>query len=228
MEIFKALVCDLDGTLIDTAPGIAETLNDFLAEHGRAALPPATVTGFIGDGATRLVERAFAATGESVAGAALDALTADYSARLAARPPGTADVFPGVPATLARLADAGVKLAVCSNKPHAAVGTALSSAGIGSHFTVLIGGDSMAQRKPSAAPVLAALEGLDVPPSAAAMVGDNEVDVATARAAGIPVIIVTYGYARVPMCDLGADLLIDDFAAVPEALERLARGRDGS
>lgn len=221
MKTLKALVCDLDGTLIDTAPGIADTLNDFLAEHGRGGLAPATVKGFIGDGAARLVQRAFAATGESVDGPALDALAAAYSARLAARPPGPADVFPGVAETLARLAGDGLGLAVCSNKPQAAVATALSSAGLAQHFQVLIGGDSLAERKPSAAPLLAAVAGLGVPPGAAAMVGDNEVDVATARAAGIAVVAVTYGYARVPMVDLGADLLIDGFAALPDALERL-------
>ncbi len=222
MQTFRALVCDLDGTLIDTAPGITDALNGFLADHGRGELPLATVRGFIGDGAARLVARAFAATGESVEGRTLDGLTRLYTDRLAARPPGPGDVFPGVAETLAQLRRRGMKLAVCSNKPSAAVRTALQSAGLADCFGAFVGGDSAAERKPAPSPVHAVLSALDIPAAAAAMVGDNEVDVATARAAGLPIVIVRYGYARVPLSELGADRLIDSFADLPLALDRLA------
>ena len=222
MQTFRALLCDLDGTLIDTAPVITDTLNGFLAEHGRTGLPLATVRDFIGDGAARLVARAFAATGDSVDGDRLGRLARDFSDRLAARPPGPGDVFPGVPETLAVLRRRGTKLAVCSNKPAAAVGTALQSAGIAGCFGAFVGGDSAAERKPSPLPVHAALSALGVPAEAAVMVGDNEVDVATARAAGLPIVIVRYGYARIPLSELGADRLIDSFAGLPAALEPLA------
>ncbi len=224
MQTFRALVCDLDGTLIDTAPGITEALNGFLADHGRGGLPLATVRGFVGDGAARLVARAFAATGESVEGQMLDELTRLYTDRLAARPPGPDDVFPGVAETLAQLRRSGMKLAVCSNKPAAAVETALQSAGLADCFGAFVGGDSVTERKPSPLPVQAALSALDVPAASAAMVGDNEVDVATARAAGLPIVIVRYGYARVALSELGADRLIDSFTDLPAALERLAAG----
>ena len=225
MQTFRAVLCDLDGTLIDTAPAITDALNGFLAEHGRGSLPPATVRDFIGDGAARLVARAFAATGDSVGGDAFDRLVGDFSDRLAARPPGPGDVFRGVAETLEMLHRKGIKLAVCSNKPSAAVATALQSAGIADCFGAFVGGDSVAERKPSPLPVHAALSALGVPAAEAAMVGDNEVDVATARAGGLPIVIVRYGYARIALSELGADRLIDRFADLPAALDRLAAGR---
>lgn len=214
----KAVVFDLDGTLVDSAPDLQAALNRLLAEEGRRSLALADVTGMVGDGAASLVERGFAATGAVVAGPALDALIvrflADYEANacVATRP------FPGVLDALDRLKARGMALGVCTNKPAAATREVLAGVGLASYFACVVGGDSVpGARKPDPRPVWAVLKGLGVSSAHAVVVGDSANDVAAAHAAGLPAIVVATGYARVPPETLGAELVIDGFAQLPAA-----------
>jgi len=214
----KAVVFDLDGTLVDSAPDLQAALNRLLAEEGRRPLALEDVTGMVGDGAARFVERGFAATGAAVTGPALDALVQrfliDYEANacVATRP------FPGVVEALARLKACGLALGVCTNKPAAATREVLAGVGLASYFDCVVGGDSVpGARKPDPRPVWAVLEGLGVPPAQAVVVGDSANDVAAAHAAGLPAIVVATGYTRVPPETLGAELVIDGFAQLPAA-----------
>lgn len=219
------MIFDLDGTLVDSAPTITGALNRLLRQEGRPPVALDTVKQLVGDGAPRLVERALAATGPAVEGPALTPLVERYVAMMAADPPGPDALYPGVAETLERLAAAGLALGLCSNKPAAAIRSTLSSLGIAERFGAVIGGDSLPQRKPSGEPLLAAIAGLGAVPERAVMVGDNANDVRTARAAGLPVIAVSYGYPRMPVAELGADLVIDRFADLPAALHRLGEHR---
>jgi phosphoglycolate phosphatase len=220
MPKLRAVVCDLDGTLIDSAPDLREAANAVLNEAGRQPLGLDRIRTMIGDGTTRLVERAFAATGGVPADLAsrVERFLAHYEAN-ATR---LTKPYPGVEATLARLRASGLALAICTNKPHRATKTVLAGLGLDRFFSVVVGGDSLPVRKPDPRVLTETLKRLGIEARQAAMVGDNEHDVATARAAAVPMVLVSYGYARVPLAELAADCVIDRFADLPDALGRLS------
>lgn len=225
------LIFDLDGTLIDSAHDLGLALNRLLAERGRAAVPDELVRRFIGDGARRLVERGFAIGGSPLAEAETGPAVTRFLDLYAAIPPDPACVYPGVPDTLRRLADAGHPMGLCTNKPAAIARGILDSLGLLRFFGVLVGGDSLPQRKPAPEPLLAVVAGLGRPAGGtvvggavaggAVMVGDGPNDAIAARAAGVRSIIVTYGYPRGNPADLPADRLIDRFAELPQAVAAL-------
>jgi phosphoglycolate phosphatase len=222
----KAAVFDLDGTLIDSAPDLRVAVNKLLIQEGRRPLSLNEVIGMIGDGAAKLVERAFAATGGG--NAKTDAKTiASLTARFLAFYEGhAADLtrpYPGVPETLAQLRDQQWALGICTNKPENATNEVLRALDLARYFGVVLGGDSIAGvRKPDPRLLLAAIERLGASPAEAVMVGDNANDVHAARAAGVPVILRAGGYIRVPATELGADAVIETFAELPAALARVA------
>jgi phosphoglycolate phosphatase len=182
------LVLDLDGTLLDTAPGLTEALNRALAESDRSPLALADVKGMIGDGVNTLVERAALATGGPFPAERLAATVARYRALMRDAPPPS--VFPGVRAALGDLNERGVKLAVCTNKPEAAAREVLDRTQLIAFLNTVVGADE-APLKPDPTMVRLALAELGVESADAALIGDSEVDVATARAAGLA--------ARAPM-----------------------------
>ncbi|WP_119678130.1 phosphoglycolate phosphatase [Indioceanicola profundi] len=219
---FPAILFDFDGTLIDSAPEIAQALNALLKEYDRPPVTADQVRTFIGDGSSRLVERGFAATGGPVPADELAEAVKRYIAIYATVPADPDTIYPGVKETLGRLRDAGHKLALCTNKPESISRNLLDGLGLADMFTAVVGGDTLPQRKPQAEPLLHAIHGLGFSPDGAVMVGDNGNDVAAARAAGIPIVAVSYGYPRMPVSELGADRVIDRFADLPGALESLA------
>jgi phosphoglycolate phosphatase len=217
LPIARALLFDLDGTLVDTAPSIAQSLNETLRLFGRPPLTVDIVTGMIGHGAPKLLQAALDRTGGGTADV-IDRAVADYAERVAGAVLGPADVYPGVPDTLAALRDAGWRLAVVTNKPDRAAGTALARTNLAGFFPLVISGESPHGRKPSGRPLLAAVAALGVHPVRSAMIGDSINDVRAARDAGIRAVAVSYGYPLVPLDRLGADALIDRFDRLPAAL----------
>lgn len=213
-----AVVFDLDGTLIDSAADLARAANRLLAEQDRRALSLAELRSFIGDGARVLVERAMAATGAAAAAESLDALTARFVAHYEANATAATTVYPTVPETLARLRRAGLRIAVCTNKPQAATGSVLHALGLAEFVDAAAGGDRFPVRKPEAGHLLGTLALLGVPAARAVMVGDNEHDAAVARAAGTGAVLVTYGYARKPLAEIDADARIDRLDELPGLL----------
>lgn len=215
------MVLDLDGTLLDSAPGIGDALNRTLAEAGRPPLTLSQATAMIGDGARDLVRRAFTATGPSLAASEV---TGWFERFLAIYEPVAAHstpAFPGVMETLAALQGAGWRLGVCTNKPSSATRAVLRALEFEAYFEAVVGADAGMALKPDPRHLLAVLEALGAGAHEAVMVGDAENDVKVARAAGVPVVCVRYGYARGTPESLGADALIDHFEALPEALARL-------
>ena len=225
MHGFRTLVFDLDGTLVDSVGSITTALNQLLAEEGLPALEPEPVKNMVGDGALKLLERGFEAAGRTVQPADLPALFERYVPMLEAAPPWPSDLYSGVVETLDRLSAEGCRLGVCTNKPYGPAIEALKAIGLDRVIGAVVGGDTLPQRKPQAEPLLAVVQALGGAVEDAAMIGDNANDVGAARAAGVPVIAVSYGYPRMPPEQLGADLLIDHFADLPGALARLAAGR---
>lgn len=209
------LVFDLDGTLVDSAPDIHRALNTMLAEAGREALPLPDVRGMIGDGAAALVARAFAGTGEPAASDALRGWLERFLAAYAAGGHEMTEPYEGVVATLAELRRRGHRLGICTNKPMGLTVQLLDHLGLAGMFGAVLGGDSLPIRKPHPGHLLVTIERLAATAADVVMIGDSATDVALARAAGVPVAVVTWGYTNVPAAELGADLLIQEF---PELL----------
>jgi len=227
---FDGVVFDLDGTLIDSVPDLALALNALLDEEGLPRVLPDQVPAFVGQGALVLVTKAMAAVGRPIpegdAGAAdLERLHDRFVALYEAEPVRDTRPYDGAVQVLRTLQAQGVKLGVCTNKPHGPTLGVLEALGLADLFAGVVGGGVIPQRKPDPAPLLLTLERMGVAPGRAAMVGDTPYDVGAARAAGVPVIIVDFGYSPVPPAEAGADLLVSSFAEVPEALSRLAAAR---
>lgn len=215
---FAAVVFDLDGTLIDSARDMTRVLNRTLSRFARPALSEAQVRGMVGDGSTALVRQAFAATGDALDDEALrTALAAYLDDYLQDDEPPV--LYPDVPETLAALAESGVRLGLCTNKPERITRKLLAGLGLSPLFGALAGGDTLPVKKPDGRHLSWVVEALGG--GSAAMVGDNRNDVAAARAAGVPVVAMTYGYPRMPVHELGADILLDRIADLPDALRRL-------
>lgn len=217
---FPALVFDFDGTLIDSAPDITHALNDTLVLYGRTPVSVDQVRGMVGDGAASLLRSAFQATGGGLEDAALPEVLKRYGDLYFERSADPSCLHPGVEETLHALAAAGVKFGLCTNKPERITRKILELIGLAPLFGAVAGGDTLPVRKPDGRPVTYVMETLGV--GRAAMVGDGVNDVLSARAAGIPVVLVSFGYPRGDVHGLGADLVIDRFAELPAALERLA------
>lgn len=212
-KIFRAarVVFDLDGTLVDTAPDLAAAMNHVLAGMGRPALPEASVRAMVGAGARALIERGLAATGgvpaEFDMAPALQRFLDWYSANIvrATRP------FPGAEALLGELSAAGIALGLCTNKPQALTEALLEGLGLARWFGCVAGADAVSARKPDPAHLDHVLDRLggDGP---ALMVGDTATDVAAARALGLPVVLVDFGYSPVPARTLGGDAVVGSLA----------------
>ena len=206
--------------LFRSAPDITRALNRTLAAYGRPALGVDAVRGMVGDGSANLVRQAFAATGAAVAEADLAAALARYLDTYFAETADPSCLYPGVADTLQALHAAGIRLGLCTNKPERITRKLLGLLDLAPLFAAVAGGDTLPVRKPDGRHLAWVVDALGGGP--AAMVGDNANDVKAARAVGIPVVAVSYGYPRMPVAELGADLVIDRFADLPAALARLA------
>ncbi len=186
----QAVIFDLDGTLIDSAPDIAAVVNRVLAADGLQPLDLPTLRDMIGDGAGALLERAFAARGEKAQAQHLAAFVADYQAN----PVVETQLYDGLPQVLAQLRAEGRPLGICTNKPMAPTLRILDRLGLGDMFGAVVGGDSTPHRKPDPAHLAATLAGLGT--DRAIMIGDHENDLRAAEGLGLPVIFAGWGYGR--------------------------------
>jgi phosphoglycolate phosphatase len=217
----NALVFDLDGTIAETAGDLHLILAEVLAEAGLAAPPLSAVRGMIGDGARALIEKALVEIGRPADPDFVDGRFARFRARYAEEPCRASALYPGARELLTGLAAQDVALGLCTNKPQGATDGLLKALEVDHLFGSAIGGDVLGVRKPDGRHLAAVLAALSVPPARAAMVGDSRNDLLTARALGIPCILVSFGYTSVPTRELGADAVIDRLDQLPEALAGL-------
>ena len=210
------VVFDLDGTLIDSAPDMHRAVNLMLADMGCPPLSLPEIRTMVGDGASALIARALAAR---------QCVTADPTKALAqflehyeANPTACTPTFPGVPETLERLQAFGLTLAICTNKPTRLTHMILERLGINRFFVRVIAGDTLPFRKPDPRALIEVLNVFGTPPAAAIMVGDSEVDAATAHAANVPFILMTYGYHRGPIDGISSIATLDHFAELATLL----------
>jgi phosphoglycolate phosphatase len=207
----RLIVFDLDGTLVDSVRDLAAAANDMLARlsPGTAPLSEAEVRTFVGEGARVLVERSLAHRRVAHdSGHALDVFLECYRGRMLE----TTLPYPGVREALGALR--GHTLAVLTNKPGDMSRAILDGLGLGPHFARVYGGGDVA-RKPDPAGLRRLMSETAVPPAATVMVGDSAVDVITARAAGVRIVAVSYGFAPQSLREHPPDIVLDDLRALP-------------
>ena len=216
----RALLFDLDGTLVHSLPDIADAVDATLRSYGVPELGETSIGTMIGNGSRVLIERALNASrwcGGPVHSAELLAevhqrFLAYYRQHVCVR----TTLCPGVFDQLPQLKAAGIALAVVTNKPIEFVAPILIALSIAEHFSVLLGGNSLAEKKPSGLPLLHACAQLGVAVSEAIMVGDSSTDIAAARAAKMRVVAVSFGYNHgEPLTASSPDWIVDDLKQLP-------------
>ncbi len=211
-----AIAFDLDGTLVDTAPDLVRALNAVIVPRGLPAVPLADVRAMVGRGARVLLERAHARSGAEMQDG--DALVAEFIEIYKADVAAESRAFPGVEDTLAWLKHAGARLSVCTNKPSVLSDLLIAELGLAGYFERIVGPERTSAKKPDAAHLRDSLGGAF---ARAALIGDSAPDVGSARAAGLPVIVMSYGYSENPAGSLGADRVLHAFGDVPRALAEI-------
>lgn len=191
----RAVLFDLDGTLLDSIPDLAEACQRMMLELGRRPHDLEVIRSFVGKGMVNLVRRCLAESGSAEA-AEVDAAVAVFRRHYVEVNGLRTLIYPGVVEALEALAAAGVPMACVTNKPTAFTGPLLERMGIAHYFAVTVCGDTLSEQKPHPAPLLHACRSLGVRPEAAWMIGDSANDADAARAAGMPVLLVTYGYSE--------------------------------
>ena len=214
------VILDLDGTLVDSAPDLADCLDLLLAERGLEPVGIDVTRRLIGHGIPRLVEAGFAFRGTSLVDNALFGAVARFRDLYVDRLSVKTRPYPGVEDGLSELNAAGWRLVVCTNKLERYARAILADLGLAGRFDAVAGPDTFGVTKPDPRHLLRLLP---ADGSAAVMVGDSDVDVMAARAASVAVVAVTYGYCRTPVQLLKPDAVATRFADVPAAVETCAR-----
>ena len=217
----KAVVVDLDGTLIDSLGDIAAALNRLLDQEGRKSLALDQVETLVGEGVNVLIQGAWTLTGAALTAPGVKPMVERYLDLYFEEPSKRTIVFDGVPAMLQALKARGLKVGVCTNKPDKITLKVLQNLGLSDLIDGVVGGD-FPRRKPDGEHLLETLRCLNADPKASLYVGDSGTDVAAARAAQVPIVCVGFGYSHGPVTGLGADWIINDFND-PEQLYRIGR-----
>jgi phosphoglycolate phosphatase len=215
------IVFDLDGTLVDTAPDLIGSLNVLFARQRLAPITLNEGRGMIGGGVRRLIERGLAMQGRTFTAAQVDALFTDYVAHYAENIADNSRPFPGVEAALDALAARGCRFAVCTNKIAWLAVRLLDRLSLSQRFVAICGRDTFGIEKPDPEILRRTIAAAGGDLADSIMVGDSGTDIATARAAGIPVVAVDFGYTEVPVAEFDPNRIISHFDALPEAVGAL-------
>lgn len=216
----KLVLFDLDGTLVHSARDLAYAANRMLDELGQPPQPVERITGWVGDGMVRLVKRALAGAMDREPPSELfERGLASFERHYAANLTRYTRPFPGVVTTLETLHDRGFVMGCATNKPEAFAQPLLAQLGLAQYLGIVVGGDTVAKRKPNPLPLEWACAQAGIRPARAVMVGDSANDVLAARAAGLRAIAVTYGYSPGRnVRELEPDIVVDSAAEVPQYL----------
>lgn len=215
------VVFDLDGTLVDTAPDLVGATNHALADIGLAPVGGHLLRPWISFGARRMIVEALAHSSAPLPDPQVDRLLdlflCYYEVNIAreSRP------YPGVLDAIGTLRDAGARLAVCTNKRESLSRSLLAALDLERHFDALAGRDTFTVHKPHPDHLRGAIRLAGGDAARSVMVGDSDVDIATAKAAGIPVVAVSFGYTGVPVAQLAPDRVIDHYDALLPAIREL-------
>jgi phosphoglycolate phosphatase len=213
-----AVIFDLDGTLIDSLPDIAAAMNATLAEDGVAPIADADIRLMVGEGAQLAVERALIYRGLAADQVAVSRLLQRFEPHYIRHSKSGSLVYPGGRDVLVALTTAGIACGLCTNKPQSVTDVVMAATGLKQFLGTVIGASDRLPKKPAPEMLWAAIAGLGHTPGGAVMVGDSMADFNTARAAGVPIILVDFGYSRMPVDSLGADAIISHLSELPKAL----------
>jgi phosphoglycolate phosphatase len=214
----QTIVFDLDGTLIDTAPDLVDTLNVVFAREGMPPVPYDTARNLIGGGARAMIARGIAAEGRVFEPAKLEQMFVDFIAHYTTNIARRSRPFPGLIDALDALAGSGYRFAVCTTKLERLSVLLLEELKIASRFEAICGQDTFGVQKPDPEVLRRTIAAAGGSPQRAIMIGDSATDIHTARAAGIPVIAVDFGYSERPVAEFGPDRVISHFAQLPESV----------
>lgn len=214
-------VFDLDGTLAETAGDLIGTLNVILRREGLEALTLEEGRDMIGAGAKALIQRGFTVAGEPLSTERLEALFGDFIAHYGDHLCDHSHLFPGVTEALDALSARGFRLAVCTNKYEGQAVRLLEILGVADRFAAICGRETFPYFKPDPRHITLTVERAGGDPARAVMVGDSRADIDAAKAAGIPVIAVPFGYTDQPVTELGPDRVIAHFDELGAAVAAL-------
>ena len=216
------IVFDLDGTLVETAPDLVATLNIILAREGMAPVAYEIARNFVGGGAKLMLARGIEAEGRTVDGAKLDQMFKDFIVYYADNVAVHSRPFPGLIEALDTLSTRGFRLAVCTNKLERLSVLLLRALDLADRFEVICGQDTFGIQKPDPEVLRRTIAAAGAAPGDAVMIGDSATDIRTARAAGIPVIAVDFGYSEKPVAEFAPDRVISHFKQLPGEIASLS------
>ncbi len=217
----QAVLFDLDGTLVDSAPDIHAALNETLASYGEPPFTLEAVTRMVGRGVPVLIERAWDGLGKSIDPAERDRVVDRFLAIYEPRATELTTLTAGASEATRALVDAGTPIGVVTNKPEAATREILGHFGLSELMQVVVGGDAGPAKKPEPGLLLLACERLGLAVDQVVFVGDSENDVAAAKAAGMAVVVLRGGYTSIAADDLGADAVVDRLDGLGAAVSAL-------
>ncbi|MDX1731522.1 MAG: phosphoglycolate phosphatase [Aurantimonas coralicida] len=217
----QAVLFDLDGTLVDSAPDIHAALNETLASYGEPPFTLEAVTRMVGRGVPVLIERAWEGLGKSIDPAERDRVVDRFLAIYEPRATELTTLTAGASEATRALVDADTPIGVVTNKPEAATREILSHFGLSELMQVVVGGDAGPAKKPEPGLLLLACERLGLAVDQVVFVGDSENDVAAAKAAGMAVVVLRGGYTSIAADDLGADAVVDRLDGLGAAVSTL-------
>jgi phosphoglycolate phosphatase len=218
------IIFDLDGTLVDTAPDLIDTLNHLFRRERLDPVSFSEARSLIGGGVRKLIERGLSLQGRACSAEAVDPLYSDYLTHYAEHLADRSRPFPGLDRALDELAAYGFRMAVCTNKLEWLSVRLLDALDLSPRFAAICGQDTFGLQKPDPAILVETLRAAGGTVAAAVMVGDSETDIATARAAGVPVVAVDFGYSEQPIATLAPDRVISHFNELPAAVVELMGG----
>ena len=215
----KGIVFDLDGTLVDTLPDILSALNLVMIDEGFHKISSKEARKLVGGGAQNLIEEAFATIGESTTNPRIKSAFEKFIKFYEKEPAVNSTLFTDVENFLQSSHKNGMKLGICTNKPIGLTQLIIKEMNLMNYFgDAVVGGDSLSVRKPNAVHLQETIRLMGTSVEKTVMVGDSETDVKTARNAGVPIILVDFGYSNLPPDQIGADAIISSFAELTAAL----------
>ena len=222
------IVFDLDGTLIDTAPDLIASLNHALKSEGFGVIDPVAIGSLVGMGGRAMIERAYVMAERRVDAELVDQHHRVFLEHYAAGIPGISRPYPGVLEAVARARDVGFIFAICTNKPEGMAKDLIERLGLSDLFGAITGGDTFAFRKPDPRHLIETIDRAGGDPERALMVGDSRTDIDTAKAAGIPVIAVDFGYTDRHVSEFEPSVVISHYDRLTlELIEKLIAAARG-
>ena len=221
------MVFDLDGTLIDTAPDLIASLNNALSDLGFQAVDRVLMNSHVGMGGRAMIERVFAINQRRIDAEMIERQHQLFIDHYTAGIPGMSRPYPGVLEAIERARDAGFTFAICTNKPEAMAVSLITRLGLGALFGAICGADTFAFRKPDPRHLLETIARAGGDPGRALMIGDSRTDIDTAKAAGIPVVAVDFGYTDRHVGEFEPSVVISHYDELTMKLIRRLVGATG-